>query len=221
MTIYQCVMPKQEENLVPDSSKPFNPLSKAQLARSLAEAFLTSELHPLPPGTRFSGEGVYAIYYTGGLSIYRALIKRNAVSKDAAPIYVGKAIPSGGRKGGMDFEAAPGHSLFNRLTEHGVSVAETSNLESRDFLCRYLVVDDVWIPLAESLLIERFQPLWNVLVDGFGNHDPGSGRHQQKKSPWDVLHPGRGWADRLQPCAKSKEEVEAEIAAFFQNNRGR
>ena len=214
-------MPKQKEQPTPDSSKPFNPLSKAQLAHSLAEAFLTSELHSLPPGTRFSGAGVYAIYYTGGLSIYRALIKRNAMSKDAAPIYVGKAIPSGGRKGGMDFEAAPGHSLHNRLSEHADSIVEASNLDIRDFQCRFLVVDDVWIPLAESLLIERFQPLWNVLVDGFGNHDPGSGRHQQKKSPWDVLHPGRGWAERLQPCAKTKEEVEAVITAYFQNNRGR
>jgi hypothetical protein len=209
-------MPKQGENSTPDSSKPFNPLSKVQLARSLAEAFLSSELHPLPPNIRFSGAGVYAIYYTGKLPIYSGLIKRNSVSNDAAPIYVGKAIPSGGRKGGMDFEAAAGHSLFNRLSEHGASVADTLDLESRDFQCRYLVVDDVWIPLAESLLIERFQPLWNVVVDGFGNHDPGSGRHRQKKSPWDVLHPGRAWADRLQPCAKSKEEVEAEIVDFFQ-----
>ena len=214
-------MPKQEDQPKPDSSKPFNPLSKAQLAHSLAEAFLTSELHPLPPSKKFSGAGVYAIYYTGALPTYRALIKRNAVSKDVAPIYVGKAIPSGGRKGGMDFEATPGHTLFNRLSEHADSILEASNLESCDFQCRYLVVDDVWIPLAESLLIEKFQPLWNVLVDGFGNHDPGSGRHQQKKSPWYVLHPGRDWADRLQPCAKSKEEVEAVIVAFFQNNRGR
>lgn len=208
-------MPKKKENPKPDSSRPFNPLSKAQLAHSLAEAFLTSVLHPLPPSEKFSGVGVYAIYYTGALSIYRALIKRNAISKYAAPIYVGKAIPSGGRKGGMDFEAAAGHGLLNRLSDHAESISEASNLESRDFQCRYLIVDDVWIPLAESLLIERFQPLWNVLVDGFGNHDPGSGRHQQKKSPWDVLHPGRGWADRLQPCAKSKEQVESEITAFF------
>jgi hypothetical protein len=214
-------MPKREQKSEPDSSKPFNPLSKSQLAHSLAEAFLSSEPHPLPPGKRFSGAGVYAVYYTGALPTYRDLIKRNAVSEDAAPIYVGKAIPSGGRKGGMDFDAAPGHTLFNRLSEHADSIAEASNLESRDFQCRYLVVDDVWIPLAESLLIERFQPLWNVLVDGFGNHDPGSGRHQQKKSPWDVLHPGRKWAERLQPCVKSKEEVESAITAFFMAHRGR
>lgn len=208
-------MPKQYPKQEPDSSKPFNPLSKAQLAHSLAMAFLTSELHPLPPGKKFSGAGVYAIYYCGELPIYRPLVESNSQSEVPAPIYVGKAIPSGGRKGGMDFEAAPGQSLLKRLSEHADSVAEASNLEGHDFECRYLVVDDIWIPLAESLLIERFQPLWNVLIDGFGNHAPGSGRYQQKMSPWDVLHPGRGWARKLQPCAKSKEDVEAEISAFF------
>jgi len=172
----------------------------------------------LPPSTKFSGAGVYAIYYTGKLPIYRPLIRHNELSEYPAPIYVGKAIPSGGRKGGMDFEAAAGHSLLNRLSEHGDSIKEASNLDGLDFKCRYLVVDDVWIPLAESLLIERFQPLWNVLVDGFGNHAPGSGRYQQKMSPWDVLHPGRGWAKKLQPCAKSKEDVETEIEKFFLAN---
>jgi hypothetical protein len=132
-----------------------------------------------------------------------------------APIYVGKAIPPGGRKGGMDFEAATGTSLFGRLSEHAESIAQSSNLKINDFRCRHLVVDDIWIPLGESLLIERFKPLWNVLIDGFGNHDPGSGRHQQKKSPWDALHPGRQWAERLQPCAKTREELESEIAMFL------
>jgi hypothetical protein len=61
----------------------------------------------------------------------------------------------------------------------------------------------------------------NLEIDGFGNHDSGSGRHQQKKSPWDVIHPGREWAERLQPCAKSKTEIESKIAAFFQAHPGR
>ncbi len=175
----------------------------------------------MPPAERFPGAGVYAIYYTGSLPIYRPLIAHNKASKIPAPIYVGKAIPSGGRKGGMDFEAAVGNSLFNRLSEHADSIAKASNLEVGDFQCRYLVVDDIWIPLAESMLIDRFQPLWNLEIDGFGNHDPGSGRHQQKKSPWDVIHPGREWAERLQPCAKSKRDIESRIAAFFQVHPGR
>lgn len=200
-----------------DSSKPFNPLSKSHLAHSVTDALLAAEMRSLPPRERFSGAGVYVIYYNGALPVYRKLIDHNKTSRNHAPIYVGKAIPSGGRKGGMDFDAAPGHSLFNRLCEHAESIIQASNLEIGDFQCRYLVVDDIWIPLAESLLIDRFNPLWNVLIDGFGNHDPGSGRYQQKKSPWDAVHPGRQWAVKLQSCAKSKAEIESEIRAFFQN----
>ncbi len=210
-------MPK-EPRPTGDSSRPFNPLSKGQLARSVADALLATQIRVLPPSEKFAGAGVYAIYYAGTLPIYRPLIARNNASEIPAPIYVGKAIPSGGRKGGMDFEAAIGNSLLNRLSEHADSIVKASNLEVSDFQCRYLVVDDIWIPLAESMLIDRFQPLWNLEVDGFGNHDPGSGRYQQKRSPWDVLHPGREWAERLQPCAKSRQEIESRITAFFQTH---
>lgn len=208
-------MPKQDERSAKDSSKPFNPLSKSQLARSVADALLGAELRPLPPKERFAGAGVYAIYYTGPFQIYSPLVAQNRSSDMPAPIYVGKAIPSGGRKGGMDFESAVGNSLFNRLSEHADSIAKAENLQVTDFQCRYLVVDDIWIPLAESMLIHRFRPLWNRALDGFGNHDPGSGRHKQKNSPWDVLHAGRVWALRLQPCARSRDEIELKIKQFF------
>lgn len=214
-------MPKKDQQPSADSSKPFNPLSKSHLARSVADALLATELRPLAPAERIPGAGVYAIYYTGSLPMYRPLIAHNKSSEVPAPIYAGKAIPSGGRKGGMEFESAVGHSLFNRLSDHADSIVKASNLDVGDFQCRYLVVDDIWIPLAESMLIDRFQPLWNLDIDGFGNHDPGSGRHQQKKSPWDAIHPGRVWAERLQPCAKSKKEIESKIAAFFQTHPGR
>lgn len=77
---------------------------------------------------------------------------------------------------------------------------------NNDFVCRFLVVDDIWIPLAESMMIERFKPLWNRCIDGFGNHDPGSGRYQQQRSPWDCIHPGREWAEKLKPNAISRED---------------
>lgn len=211
-------MPKREETSTKDSPKPFNPLAKGHLAQSVADALLATEMRPLPPKERFQGAGVYAIYYGGSLSIYGPLRDLNRASAIHAPIYVGKAIPSGGRKGGMDFESAVGYSLFNRLSEHADSIIQASNLEIQDFRCRYLVLDDIWIPLGESLLIDRFMPVWNVLIDGFGNHDPGSGRYQQKKSPWDTLHPGRQWAKKLQPCAKSRNEIELEVANFFARN---
>ena len=49
------------------------------------------------------------------------------------------------------------------------------------------------ISTIEAALIKLSQPLWNVALDGFGNHDPGKGRYEQAKSDWDVIHPGRVW----------------------------
>jgi hypothetical protein len=209
-------MPKLGE--IPESnfSKPFNPLSKDSLGRSLTQAFLKSTIHPLPPRERFSGAGVYSLYYSGGLPIYKELIERNSVSEIATPIYVGKAVPSGSRKGGTDFDSATGFALHIRLRMHTESIRQTEELDIGDFQCRYLIVDDVWIPLAESLLIRKFRPLWNVVIDGFGNNPQGKGRKDQKMSPWDVMHAGRKRAEQLKPGVKSKEEIEAEIAAFFQ-----
>ena len=50
------------------------------------------------------------------------------------------------------------------------------------------------IPLGESLMIARTSPLWNAVIDGFGNHDPGKGRIAGMRPIWDTLHPGRPWA---------------------------
>lgn len=93
------------------------------------------------------------------------------------PIYIGKAIPSGGRKGLADPKiSAKGKKLFERLEIHRKSIEAAENLKLSDFCCRYLVVDDVWIPLGESLLIQRHRPIWNSLIDGFGNNTPGKYR---------------------------------------------
>ena len=134
-----------------------------------------------------------------------------------APIYVGKAVPKGARKGG-GLEASPGKVLFNRLMQHKRSVEEATNLDIADFHCRYLIVDDIWIPLGESLLIAKFDPLWNKLIDGFGNHDPGSGRHAGLRLRWDVLHPGRTWAQRCKPREESAEQIAEEAKDYLRNN---
>jgi hypothetical protein len=132
---------------------------------------------------------------------------------------VGKAIPKGARKGGISGDLATGTVLHDRLKEHAESIRATANLQIADFYCRYLAVDDIWIPLGENLLIETFSPLWNCVVDGFGNHDPGKGRHQGKMPSWDVLHPGRTWAGRLQP-GKQLESIEAEVTSFLKRQLG-
>ncbi|WP_218119560.1 Eco29kI family restriction endonuclease [Roseospirillum parvum] len=74
-------------------------------------------------------------------------------------------------------------------------------------------MDDIWIPLGESLLISRFVPLWNKWVDGFGNHDPGGGRYNQERSRWDVLHPGRPWATKCKERKEALAQIETDVAA--------
>ncbi len=106
-----------------------------------------------------------------------------------------------------------------RLKEHAQSIRLAQNLEIDDFTCRFLAVDEIWIPLTESLLISTYAPLWNVIVDGFGNHDPGSGRYKQQKSQWDALHPGREWAEKLQENATPKEELIRRVQTYFSTKR--
>lgn len=109
-----------------------------------------------------------------------------------------------------------GEVLYRRLCEHATSIQEARNLELTDFTCRYLLVDDIWIPLGESLLIGTFKPVWNILVDGFGHHDQGTSRTGQKKSAWDTLHPGRRWATKVKrPNDKSPKQIEKVIEEFL------
>lgn len=196
---------------------PFNPLDKRHLGESVGQAMLRQPVIPLSHLETFSGSGIYAMYYTGGFSGYEAISKRNRNGLFAAPIYVGKAVPKGARKGG-DLQASPGKVLYDRLKQHAKSIDEASNLDMADFYCRYLIVDDIWIPLGESLLIAKFDPLWNKLIDGFGNPDPGKGRHAGLRPRWDVLHPGRSWADRCQPRDESAEQIIREACDYLRNN---
>lgn len=110
-------------------------------------------------------------------------------------------------------------ALFSRLADHGKSVAAASNLDATDFACRHLVVDEVWIRMAERMLISWHQPVWNMVVDGFGNHDPGARRATQYRSPWDVLHPGRSWAVKLADGGLSTDEIEARGAGHLEARR--
>lgn len=196
---------------------PFNPLAKRHLGESVGQAMLRQPIVPLSELQSFDGAGIYAIYYSGEFPGYKAIASRNKDGRFNAPIYVGKAVPKGARKGG-DLEANPGKVLFSRLMQHARSIEEASNLDVADFRCRYLIVDDIWIPLGESLLIAKFDPLWNKLIDGFGNHDPGKGRHAGLRPRWDVLHPGRPWADRCQPRGETGEQIIREARDYLRNN---
>lgn len=195
--------------------QPYNPLEKRNLAVNVVDALLARPIVPLPPPGRFLGAGVYAIYYTGPFLGYERVAERNRDGRYGLPIYVGKAIPAGGRIGGLDLGVRPSTVLYSRLRQHSRSIGQTDSLVLGDFACRYLVVDDIWIPLAENMLIEEFRPLWNIVIDGFGIHDPGRGRSAQARSAWDELHPGRAFARAREAHPRSVEELRQFIADFF------
>lgn len=197
---------------------PFNPLDKRNLARSVINAMMTSSVIYLKDLLPFNGAGIYAIYYTGDYEAYRALAEVNNEENPFVPIYVGKAIPSGARKGGQ-MEATHGQDLYKRISEHRKSIEAAVNLKVEDFCCRYLVLDDIWIPLGETLLISKTAPVWNSILDGFGNHDPGAGRRAGMVSRWDVVHPGRSWAGKCSPRLESAERLVEEIKEYLENQK--
>lgn len=192
---------------------PYNPLSTPNLAASVGEALLERPVNALENLPQFEGAGIYAIYYTGDFPAYEAISKANKEGEFRWPIYVGKAIPSGARKGGGS--GAVGRVLWSRLREHCDTVVAAENLRVSDFHCRFLVVEDIWIPLTESLLIAKFAPIWNRLIDGFGNHDPGAGRYQGMRPRWHVLHPGISWAPKCAERPETAEQIETEIEAYL------
>jgi Eco29kI restriction endonuclease len=196
----------------PGDEGPYNPLDKKNLGASVAEALLGRKPRALGQLGTFVGAGIYAIYYHGAFAAYERIARANLDDDPRQPIYVGKAVPEGARKGTSLGQST--RALFKRLTEHADSIrAAASTLKIEDFACRHLVVDDIWIPLGESLLIAKFQPVWNNLIDGFGNHDPGRGRHAGLRPRWDVLHPGRAWADKCQPRVETAEQIAEEVKA--------
>ncbi len=194
----------------------YDPLDYSSLSEVLARELMRSELIPLADVDRFYGDGVYALFYTGSFPAYRELAEVNRARPGSFPIYIGKASPKTLTGSGLDAsrvdDPAAGTRLFDRLSrDHRSSIAQASNLDVADFSCRMLVLNALWVPLAESAMIARYAPVWNSLVTGFGNHPPGRGRSLGKLSKWDSLHPGR--APKSSPSASDPGSLAQEAAA--------
>lgn len=192
----------------------FNPLDKDNLGKSVVNALMATAAIPLNTLPKFVGAGTYAIYYAGGFTPYAKLAALNQQTP-FHPIYVGKAIPQGGRKGIAKDASSNSDALYKRLSEHADSIKSTKDLAIDDFCCRYLAVDDIFISLGESLLIQKFNPLWNQVVEGFGNHHPGKGRKKGRRPLWDELHPGRKWATSLPPAKMNKDDILKLVALYM------
>lgn len=186
----------------------------AEMVKDAVRFFNGTPVHTLPPPELFLGTGVYALYYTGHNPLYKRYAEINRLSYDY-PIYVGKAVPKGWRRSRLsDSTLNQSRELIRRLREHSRSITLGADLALEDFMCRFVIFEDVgsdMISTIEAALIKFNIPLWNTAVDGFGNHDPGSGRYEQAKSDWDVIHEGRAWANKCNGVHAEKSAVVSKI----------
>ena len=193
----------------------FKSLEFESVVKKAVEFFTQTPVHILPSPHRFSGPGVYGLYYIGDFDLYTPIVERNRQGI-TQPIYIGKAVAPGTRTART--REGNSSSLLGRLNEHANSIRATTNLKIEDFRCRFMVLDNVERDLivpVESELVRTFKTAWNSCIDGFGIHDPGSGRYNQQRSEWDTLHPGRIWADKLTGMPRDLNAVRAKVKQFL------
>lgn len=192
-----------------------------KIALDAVAHFVIGPVESFPPSVPFVGGGVYALYYLGNFPLYKD-IRLTEVTSDSVPIYVGKSNPSGWRTARIS--TTDKKNLYGRIREHYKNVVAAENLDPKDFKVRHMVLDGDEAGLigpVEAALIKKFQPLWNTVIDGFGNHTPGEGRFDQAGSGWDVLHPGRAWAQRCRGKAPSYDYLVAKINAYAEKIKNR
>lgn len=172
--------------MVESDNIPFDPLAVENVGVTLAVQFISQPINPMPPSTSFRGAGVYAIYYVGKDAAYRSLSRLDK-GRCRFPVYVGKAVRENAKQG---FNPQPARQarLYNRISEHAESMSH-GGLNLAECRCRYLVLNDAYISLAESVMIRVFRPPWNGM--GFGSKVVGGRRMEQVPSLWDSLHQGR------------------------------
>lgn len=196
----------------------FDPSDPKVVGRMVALALLAQIRVPLSAVEQTYGSGVYAIYYHGDHPLYAA------ISGTETPIYVGKADPV---SGDASTPREQGAKLTGRLLEHAGTIATAEAyaashpsdqfppIRLADFTCRRLVCATNAQLVAEKHLIGMFWPLWNSETKacwGMSKHGDAAKTRANKRSPWDVAHPGRQWAlDDLLVDSLTIDETAARI----------
>ncbi len=204
----------------------FDPADPKVVGRTVSIALLAQPLVPLADVPPAYGSGVYAIYYRGQHRLYAG------ISGSETPIYVGKADPA---KDDGSTTREQGPKLTGRLMEHAgtIATAEASSvrmppdmsLRVSDFTCRRLVCSTNAQLVAEKHLIRTFWPIWNSETKacwGMSKHGDAASTRSNKRSPWDVVHPGRQWAlDKRLVDSLTPNEIARRIEATLERVRPR
>ena len=198
----------------------FDPTNPDTAGRLVALALIAQDRVPMDRIARTYGSGVYAIYYQGDHPAYAS------VSGTETPIYVGKADP---KQADARTAREQGPQLYGRLADHRRMIRTVGEyaaanglpnpLRVEDFQCRRLVCATNAQLVAVRHLIGTFKPIWNNEVGicwGISKHGDAAKTRANKRSPWDVMHPGRAWAmaesleDKMSP-----EFIVARVAEHF------
>lgn len=207
---------------IKDPGASFDPANPDTAGRLVALALVAQDRVPLSRIARTYGSGVYAIYYGGGHPAYAG------VSRTETPIYVGKADP---KNPNARTAREQGPQLYGRLADHrrmiktvgeyAVANGLPDPLDIEDFSCRRLVCATNAQLVAEVHLIGMFKPIWNKEVGigwGISKHGDAVEKRSNKRSPWDVMHPGRLWAmaealeDKMSPAVITARITEHLVA---------
>ena len=201
----------------------FDPADPDTAGRLVALALIAQERVRLDRIARTYGSGVYALYYRGDHPAYAA------VSGTETPMYVGKADP---KTANARAPREQGPQLYGRLADHRrmiLTVGEYAKgqglphpLRIEDFDARRLVCATNAQLVAERHLIGTFRPIWNNEIGicwGISKHGDAATTRANKRSPWDVMHPGRAWA-MAESLADSSapEDITRRVGEHFEQN---
>lgn len=208
--MYEIERVRENYDPIKDPGYSFDPSNPDTAGKLVALALVAQEQVALSRIARTYGSGVYAIYYKGDHPAYAG------IANTETPIYVGKADP---KKSGAKTAREQGPQLYGRLSDHRKMIRTVSAyavesglrnpLKLDDFHCRRLVCATNAQLVAEEHLIRLFLPIWNSEVGvcwGISKHGDAATTRSNKRSPWDVMHPGRRWAmdesldDKMSPA---------------------
>ena len=202
----------------PENIVPFTPPEDRRVVDAMTEELLQCPVESICDMVGIvDTPGIYAIYYIGDYPAYEPLLKWNEGGAFAWPIYVGKACGPGE---GCENSFVVGRrvTIRERMQAHCCDINAASNLDMADFYCRFLSMEDVLAIQGESLLIARFAPLWNLVVDGFEDCGASHRTHGMVKGRWDALHPGRQHAESLISREESVSRITLEVREYLERD---